>query len=311
MRSNDGRRAVEHRRAEPVAAAGLLDQPALEQAGDDGVGGDAADAGDLGPPDRLQVGDHGERLERRGAEPALGRARLQAAARPRPGRPARRAGRSAPRDALEHDAARRARRGALAARRARARRARSSPRPRPRARRPSSGSPAHEQQRLADGDERVAHATASLASMTCAADTRSVRLAARRRGSGSNELGLAGARLAALDQLEQRDERGRLRAALEARDLARRRRSRRARARAARKRSTNGRIGDARGAGSSSCRRARAARAGAASPRRGAAGCSSTSGAARARRSVRRGRRAEDAQARRPRGARRATRPRA
>ena len=64
------RRAVQDR-AE-LRAAGLLDQPALDQRRGRGVGADAADARDLRARDRLQVGDDRERLglrrrQRRGA----------------------------------------------------------------------------------------------------------------------------------------------------------------------------------------------------------------------------------------------------
>ena len=45
-----------------LRAAGLLDQPALEQRRRGRLGVDAADPGDLGPRDRLQVGDDRERL---------------------------------------------------------------------------------------------------------------------------------------------------------------------------------------------------------------------------------------------------------
>ena len=126
-------RAVEHGATALVVAPGLLDHAALEQAGDGAVGRDAADARDLGTGDRLQVGDHGERLERRGRE-LRDRARAAAAARtPRPSW-RRRGSRSRARPSR---ARRRCvpRRAARRARRARARRARAAPRPRRRARR--------------------------------------------------------------------------------------------------------------------------------------------------------------------------------
>ncbi len=51
-----------------LRAAGLLDQAALEQRGGRRVGADTADARDLRPRDRLQVGDDRERLGLRGGE---------------------------------------------------------------------------------------------------------------------------------------------------------------------------------------------------------------------------------------------------
>ena len=69
------RRAVEDR-AE-LRVAGLLDQAALEQRGGGRVGADAADAGDLRPRDRLQVGDDRERLGLRGRQRGRARAAEQ------------------------------------------------------------------------------------------------------------------------------------------------------------------------------------------------------------------------------------------
>src|SRR5262249_55621817 len=55
-----GGRPVEH--GAELRAARLLDQPALEQRRDGGLGGDAADARDLRPRHRLQVGDDRQAL---------------------------------------------------------------------------------------------------------------------------------------------------------------------------------------------------------------------------------------------------------
>jgi hypothetical protein len=60
------RRAVEERAPEPLAPTDHVDQPALEQRLEHAAHGHAADLLDLRAPDRLAVGDDGERLERRG-----------------------------------------------------------------------------------------------------------------------------------------------------------------------------------------------------------------------------------------------------
>ena len=77
------RRPVADRAAGPVLAARLGDQPALDEAGDDRVGGDAADPRDLRPADRPEVGDDRQRLERRRRQPPLDRPLERAARRPR------------------------------------------------------------------------------------------------------------------------------------------------------------------------------------------------------------------------------------
>ena len=86
-----------------LGAAGLLDQPALEQRADRRLRRDAADARDLGPRHRLEVGDDREALRLRLRERRRARPREQ---------PARRAlgdrvggEREAARDLAQHDAA--------------------------------------------------------------------------------------------------------------------------------------------------------------------------------------------------------------
>src|SRR5690242_3059976 len=64
-------RAVDDRRARGVGPPRLLDQTPLDQPADGRVGADAADAGDLGPRHRLQIGHDRQRLQRGLAE-ALG-----------------------------------------------------------------------------------------------------------------------------------------------------------------------------------------------------------------------------------------------
>src|SRR5581483_4933164 len=101
--------ALEERRrpiadgAELVLTAVLDDEPALDEAGDDAVDVDAADARDLGPRARAEVGDDCERLERRLREAALRRPLLQPCARG--GRLRRGAECPAAGDELEHDPA--------------------------------------------------------------------------------------------------------------------------------------------------------------------------------------------------------------
>ena len=68
--------AVEH--GAELGAPGLLDQPALEQRGRGRLGVDTADAGDLRPRDRLQVGDDGQRLGLGGRQRRRARPRQQA-----------------------------------------------------------------------------------------------------------------------------------------------------------------------------------------------------------------------------------------
>ena len=65
------RGAVEQRAAERLAPSDHLDQSALLQRAQHAARRHPADLLDLGPADRLPVGDHGQRLERRGGE--LGR----------------------------------------------------------------------------------------------------------------------------------------------------------------------------------------------------------------------------------------------
>ena len=102
-RSNSGVVPVADRAADAFVAAGLGDQAALDEARDDRVGGDAADARDLRAADRPEVRDDRQRLERRCREPALDRPLEQAPARL--GRLARGAERPAAGDVLEHDPA--------------------------------------------------------------------------------------------------------------------------------------------------------------------------------------------------------------
>ena len=65
------RRAVTDRAAETRLTTRLDDEPALDEPGDHRVGCDTANAGDIGPRARAQVGDDGERLERCLREAAL------------------------------------------------------------------------------------------------------------------------------------------------------------------------------------------------------------------------------------------------
>ena len=74
------RRPVANRSTRSIVAACLGDQAALEQAGDGRVGGDAADASDLGPAARAEVGNDRERLHRRLREATLDRALEEATA---------------------------------------------------------------------------------------------------------------------------------------------------------------------------------------------------------------------------------------
>ena len=73
---------VRYRTAPNCERPGLLDHPALEQRGRRRLGADASDPGDLGPRDRLQVGDDRQRLglgrgqrrcPRLGQQPSRGR----------------------------------------------------------------------------------------------------------------------------------------------------------------------------------------------------------------------------------------------
>ena len=97
------RRPVADGTAGAVVPAGFGDQAAFEQAGDGRVGGDAADAGDLRPAARAEVGDDRERLESCLREATLDRPLEQAAARL--GGLARGAEGVAAGDVLEHDPA--------------------------------------------------------------------------------------------------------------------------------------------------------------------------------------------------------------
>ena len=81
--------AVEH--GAERRAAGLLDQAALGERARGGLRRDAADARHLRPRDRLQVGDHRQRLGLGRRERRRARASRAAAARPPPPRGARRA----------------------------------------------------------------------------------------------------------------------------------------------------------------------------------------------------------------------------
>ena len=58
------RRAVADGAARGGLAAGLCEKAPLDQAGDGGVGGDAADTRDLGPRARAEVRHDRQRLER-------------------------------------------------------------------------------------------------------------------------------------------------------------------------------------------------------------------------------------------------------
>ena len=86
-----------------LVPARLGDQAALDETGDDGVGGDASDPGDVGTAARPEVGDHRKGLERRGREAALYGAVEEPRARVR--RLARGAEGVAACDVLEDDAA--------------------------------------------------------------------------------------------------------------------------------------------------------------------------------------------------------------
>ena len=57
-------------------------RPRDDQGADDAVDVDAADAGDPGPGDRLPIGDHGQRLQRRAGQPRLLRRRARTARPP-------------------------------------------------------------------------------------------------------------------------------------------------------------------------------------------------------------------------------------
>ena len=74
------RRPVADGATRAVVASRLGDQAALEQAGDGRVGGDPADAGDLRPAARAEVGDDRERLQGRLREASLDRPLEEAAA---------------------------------------------------------------------------------------------------------------------------------------------------------------------------------------------------------------------------------------
>ena len=133
----EGRRLVAHG-ATLAVAAGLGDQAALDEARDGRVGGDAADAGDLGARHRAEVGDDRQGLERRLGEPALHRAARRGARtrrRPRAPRGRRSRRRRAP-GRLRCGPRGSGRRSA----RARSRRAPAPPRSRRRARRPRAAS---------------------------------------------------------------------------------------------------------------------------------------------------------------------------
>ena len=159
------RRAVADRAAAVVVAAGLGDQAALDEVRDGGVGGDAADARDVGPRARPEVRDDRERLERRLREVPLRRLLEEARARLR--RLARRAERPAAGDVLEHDAA-----AALAV--ALARRAR-APSRRARRRRPRpSASSVDGERRGGDDEQRLDRAGELVERVRCDQAERSV-----------------------------------------------------------------------------------------------------------------------------------------
>ena len=95
--------AIANRSAGRVVAARLRDEAAVQEVRDRGVGGDAADPGDVRPRARTDVRDDRERLERSLGEIPLGGALEQARARGRllaSGAEGPAAG-----DVLEHDSA--------------------------------------------------------------------------------------------------------------------------------------------------------------------------------------------------------------
>ncbi len=96
------RRSIAHRSAVAVAA-GLCDEPTVDEARNGGVRRDAADAGDLGPADRAEIGDDRECLQRRLRQAALRGALDETGARL--GGVPRGAKRIAACDPLEHDPA--------------------------------------------------------------------------------------------------------------------------------------------------------------------------------------------------------------
>jgi len=89
--------------ADGVVTTGLSDQPAFDEARDDRVGRNAAQACDLWPRARAEVRDHGQRLQRRRRQATLDWTLEQTATRLR--RLARRAERPAAGNALQHDPA--------------------------------------------------------------------------------------------------------------------------------------------------------------------------------------------------------------
>ena len=80
-RSNSERHPVAHGAAGPALAPGLGDQAALDERRDGRVGGNAADARDLGPRHRAEVGDDRDGLEGGLREPSLDRPLEQPRAR--------------------------------------------------------------------------------------------------------------------------------------------------------------------------------------------------------------------------------------
>src|SRR5207342_297722 len=97
------RRPVADRPARRALAPSFLDQSALDEARDGGIGCHAADLCDIRPRARAEIRDDGKRLERRLREAALHRSLEQARTRVR--RLATRTKRETSRDLLEHDPA--------------------------------------------------------------------------------------------------------------------------------------------------------------------------------------------------------------